>query len=148
MTMEAYALCPRAISGVAEWQAAIDALGFDLSLRTEKIPPATIGHLPAMRRGRESGFECSVIPFSELRETYPTIKFGGPWRCVYAFYFATIPACIGALMATAACVKLSGGIAFDPQQGRLLTAEQAARCARDTTAQAEDLEVRLKEGTR
>ncbi|XYD11282.1 hypothetical protein R1A27_13195 [Methylobacterium sp. NMS12] len=134
MSMEAYALCARAIPGVAEWQAAIDATGFDLKLDAVRMPPATQGHLPATWRRCEAGFECQIIPLSDLTDTYTEIDFGGPWTCVYAFYFATLPACAGAWMAVAACAAQSDGIVFDPQEGQLLTAEAAIRYAHDTVA--------------
>jgi hypothetical protein len=41
MSMEAYALGPRPLAGVSDWQAGLDALGFDLQLRGTTIPPAS-----------------------------------------------------------------------------------------------------------
>jgi hypothetical protein len=143
MSMEAYALCARQLDSAAAWQAAIDALGFDLHLRAEKIPPASSGHLPATRHGRSAGFECSIVPLSELTDLYPEIDFGGPWACVYAFYFGTISESIGALIAIAACLEFAGGLAFFPQEDRLLTADQAIQYARDTVPVVEDLEKEL-----
>ncbi|MEL6061184.1 MULTISPECIES: hypothetical protein [unclassified Methylobacterium] len=143
MTMEAYALCTRPMSSVTEWQSAINALGFDLTLQVEQIPPVTRGHLPATWQGRQAGFECSVIPLSDLTETYPDINFGGPWACIYAFYFATISSCAGVWIAVAACVRQLGGIAFDPQEGHLLAGEDAIRYAHETLASATMLEAQL-----
>jgi hypothetical protein len=143
MTMEVYALCPRPLAGPSEWQAGLDALGFDLRLDTDSIPPASSGHLPATRRGRESGFECWDSPLSDLTETYPRIDFGGPWTCVYAFYFGTISGSIGALMAVAACVHQVGGLAFYPEDGRLREADQAVQYARAMVPATEDLERQL-----
>jgi hypothetical protein len=140
MTMEAYALCARQMSDVAEWQAAIDALGFELTLEANRIPPAVWGHLPATWQGRQAGFECSMIPLSDLTETYPEIEFGGPWACVYAFYFATFAGGAGTWMAVAACIGRLGGIAFDPQEGNLLDADDAVRYAHDTLANVARLE--------
>lgn len=146
MSNEAYALCPRPLAGVSDWQAGLDALGFDLQLRGTTIPPASSGHLPAVRRGRASGFECSIVPFSELKETYPETDFAGSWPCVYAFWFGTIAESIGALMAITACVTSVGGLAFFPEDGRLLTADQAVRYARETVPAAEELERQLGPG--
>ncbi|MBP1181845.1 hypothetical protein [Methylobacterium sp. PvR107] len=146
MSMEAYALCRRPLASVSEWQAGLDALGLDLQLRSDKIPPALSGHLPATRRGRESGFECSNISLSELRDFYPDIDFGGSWSCAYAFNFGTISESIGALMAIAACVHVVRGLAYYPEDGRLLSADQAVQYARDTVPGIEDLEVRLGAG--
>jgi len=143
MTMEAYVLCPRPMSGVTEWQNAINALGFELALEVEQIPPVTRGHLPATWQGRQAGFECSVIPLSDLTETYPEINFGGPWACVYAFYFAAISSCAGVWIAVAACVRQLDGIAFDPQEGHLLAGEDAIHYAHETLASATMLEAQL-----
>jgi hypothetical protein len=140
MTMELYALCARPIADVSEWQSALDACGFDLRLRAEKIPPASKGHLPAVWRGHEAGFECGSMSVSELRDDYSDVDLGGPWACVYAFYFATYASCAGALMAAAACVRVTDGVAYDPQENRLMTAEQVVRCARDTVAAIEQLD--------
>jgi hypothetical protein len=143
MSMEAYALCRRPLASVSEWQGGLDALGFDLQLRSERIPPALSGHLPAMRRGRGSGFECSIIPLSELRDCYRDIDFGDAWSCAYAFYFGTLSEAIGALMAVAACLTVVGGLASYPEDNRLLTADQAIQYARDTIPGIEDLEEQL-----
>jgi hypothetical protein len=143
MTMEAYALCERPISSIAEWQDAIAVLGFDLTLQSDGVPPDTSGHLPALWQGREAGFECSTIPFSDLAETYPETSFGGPWVCVYAFYFATFPSCAGTWIAIAAALARTGGIAFDPQEDNLLTAEDAVRYAHETLASIAALEAQF-----
>ncbi|MCJ2088741.1 hypothetical protein MKK88_22565 [Methylobacterium sp. E-005] len=129
MSMEAIAFCTRPLSDVAEWQAALEAVGFDMTLDVDRIPPDSTGYLPATWQGREVGFECSVIPLSDLTETYPEIDFGGPWACIYDFYFSTFPGCAGAWMAVAACVNRSGGIAFDPQDSSLIVAQDAIRYA-------------------
>ncbi|MCJ2125800.1 hypothetical protein [Methylobacterium sp. J-077] len=147
MTMEAYALCQRPISSILEWQAAIDAIGFDLTLKSDQVPPAVSGHFPARWQGREAGFECSVIPFSDVAETYPETDFGGPWACVYAFYFATFPACAGTWIAIAAALRLSTGVAFDPQEDKLLTAEAAIRYAHEAVASIARLEAQFGRNT-
>ena len=145
--MEAYALCHRPISSILEWQASIDAIGFDLTLKSDQIPPAVSGHLPATWQGREAGFECSVIPFSDLSETYPETDFRGPWAYAYAFYFATFPACAGTWIAIAAAPRLSTGVAFDPQEGKLLTAEAAIRYAHEAVASTARLEAQFGRNT-
>lgn len=143
MTMEAYALFERPLSSVSEWQAAIAAIGFDLTLQSDAVPSARSGHLPAIWQGREAGFECSTIPFSDLVEAYPDVDFGGPWACVYAFDFATFPACAGTWIAIAASLAVSGGLAFDPHEGNVLTAEGAIRYAHETVASIATLEAQF-----
>ncbi len=137
MSMGAHALCDRPLRSIAEWQSAIDALGFDLALHSDRDLVSDHGHLPAVWRGHEAGFECSMNPVSELVETYREIEFGGPWSCDYAFYFHTFPGAAGTWMAIAACVTATGGLAFDPQEGLLMNAEQARGYALQVVADVE-----------
>ena len=134
MSMGAHALCDRPLRSISEWQAAIDASGFDLTLRSDRDLASSSGHLPAFWRGDEAGFECGTTPLSDLTETYRKIDFGGPWSCVYAFYFHTLPSAAGTWMAVAACISVTGGMAFDPQEGLLLNLDQAMLYAREIVA--------------
>ncbi|MDP4004637.1 hypothetical protein [Methylobacterium sp. NEAU K] len=65
---------------------------------------------------------------------------------MYVFYFGPIPSCIGAMLAIAACVKLLGGIAFYPEDSRLLTADQAVHYASDMVPKIVALEAELGRG--
>lgn len=134
MSMEAYALCSKEISSFQEWQAAIDEFDFSIELHFRDKISESQGYLPATWQGLEAGFECSKFSFSELAEVYPRIDFGRPWPFAYAFYFHTLTGCVGTWFALAACVKLTGGIAYDPQAGRLLSADDAIHYARKTEA--------------
>ncbi|GJD78334.1 hypothetical protein [Methylobacterium gregans] len=130
MTMEAYVLCDRAPDGFPDWQRAIEALDFGLTLQPSRELVRHQGHLPATWRGREVGFEVNPFTFADLTETYDDVDFVRPWPCVYAFYFSSLSGCVGAWMAIAAWVRMNGGMAYDPQADRLLTAEEAVRYAR------------------
>ena len=112
MTVEADALRHRPISSILEWQASIDAIGFDLTLKSDQIPPAVSGHLSATWQGREAGFECSVIPFSDLAEAYPEADFRGhgPTR-MPSISRRSRPAW-GTWIVIAAALRLSTGVAF------------------------------------
>ena len=78
-----------------------------------------------------------MVPLSDLVETYRQFDFGGPWSCVYAFYFHTLAGAAGTWMAMAACITVTGGTAFDPQEGLLLNVNQARRYAREIVADVE-----------
>ena len=87
------------------------------------------GYMPATWQGREVRFECSVIPLSDLTETYPEIDFGGMGLrlCVLRLHVSGLRRCLDG----AACVNRLGGIAFDPQEGSLIAAEDAIRSAHE-----------------
>ncbi|TXM73522.1 hypothetical protein FV222_14930 [Methylobacterium sp. WL103] len=140
MTMEAYAFCARPIGSIEEWQASIDALGFDLKLKPARDLAYHRGHLSALWRGREAGFEFGACAFTELAETYEDIDLGGPWPYTYAFNFATLPGCAGTWLALAACLALTDGIAFDPQEGKILRARESVRYAQDTENGVDQIE--------
>ena len=90
---------------------------------------AVDGYMPASWQGRELGFECSVIPPSDLPETYPEIDFGGIGLRLGVLRLH-VSGCAGAWKAVA-CVDRLGGIAFDLQEGSLIAAEDAIRSAHE-----------------
>ena len=115
MSMEAYVLCSHPIGSLEEWQGAIDALGFGLRFRAGGGLSGHAGHLPAVWRGQEAGFElysCSSEDVAELSEDLD-LDLGGPWPFGYAFRYGGISGCVGTWFAVAACLQLTGGIAVD-----------------------------------
>lgn len=148
MSMEAFVLSDRALGSIEEWQAAIDAEGFGLRLETMQAMAALRGHLPARWSGREAGFECGHGSLEELASTYPDSGFGRDWKHVLCFYWGTLPGCVGAYMAASAYARATGGLIFDPQDDKLLTAEEACKVARETEAVAPQIEAELAESAR
>lgn len=132
MSMEAYALCDREIDSIEQWQRTIDELQCNLQLQSQGGISGRQGHLPATWHGLEAGFEFRPFPFLELKKTYTEINFRKRWLYSYAFYFHTLAGCVGTWFALAACTRLTGGMAYDPQEGLLLSADEALQYARDT----------------
>ena len=75
--------------------------------------------------------------------TYPEIDFGGPWSKAYAFYWSTLPGCLGAWIAAAVYARETQGILFDPQDAVLYPADAAIRSAQETEVTFLSLEARL-----
>ncbi len=134
MSMETYVLCSHPIGSLEEWQGAIDALGFGLRFRAGGGLSGHAGHLPAVWRGQEAGFElysCSSEDVAELSDDLD-LDLGGPWPFSYAFRYGGMSGCVGTWFAVAACLQLTGGIAVEGEEGKILKPEEAIPFAWET----------------
>jgi hypothetical protein len=130
--MEYYVLCSKNVKSFEELQTCINDLGFDLKIQLTVDLNNYTGHLNALWRGREAGFEFSSFSPSELLETYSDVDFGGPWPQAYVLYVGTLTGCVGACIATAALARITGGLVFDPQEDDVMSAEDATTRAAHT----------------
>ncbi|WP_379040054.1 hypothetical protein [Methylobacterium marchantiae] len=122
---------------MGEWQAAIDALGFDLKLdgTADDLVEELLGHLPAAWREVEAGFECYVNGEEgtlDLVESNDGFDFGGPWTCSLEMSYAQEPSIAGTMMAGAAYAQATGGILWEAEGGEILTADAAVAMAHRT----------------
>jgi hypothetical protein len=148
MSMEAYVLSTRRLSSQAEWQRAIDAAVFSVQLMSERPLLERRGHLPARWQGREAGFECGHGNAAELMQDYPEVDFGARWAHLLAFRWSTLPGSAAAYCAAAAYAAAVNGVMFDPQEGPVMTPDQALDLARETEAGVPNIERRLAESAR
>ena len=81
-------------------------------------------------------------------QDYPDIDFGGPWRHLFVFRWSTLPGSAGACCAAAAYAAAVGGVMFDPQEGPVMTPDQALDLARETEAGVPKIEKRFAESAR
>ncbi|MCJ2011255.1 hypothetical protein [Methylobacterium sp. J-076] len=140
MSMDFYVMCDRPLASSQEWQQAIHEIGFDLQIPSGCDVATMEGFIPVTWRGRGTGFECSPFPFAELLETYDEKDFGGSWPFAYAMYAGSLGGCAGALIAAAAIVAVAGGRVYDPQEGLVMTRDEAVRHAATTEAEILKLE--------
>lgn len=140
MSMELHVFLAKGkLPTIRQWQAAIDSHGFDVKLDPSTDVASDSGFLPAVFKGRESGFEFDVSPAVDVVEAYPDVadrvagldavgnfRWGGDFDEM---------AC--ALAAAAALASLSGGVWFDPQEGECRDAAGAVREAQSGIADAE-----------
>jgi hypothetical protein len=79
MSLELHALLPGStIPARAEWQAAIQELGFAVELHADLAPAATAGFTACKLRGVDSGFELYVDDAAGLLSTYPSLGAASP----------------------------------------------------------------------
>jgi hypothetical protein len=133
MAMEMFVLSDRRLTSMAEWQAAITAAGFHLTLSSEATFDALNGFLPAQLGEHATGFECDHWDAEELMEESPEIDFGRPWRHALAFRWGTANPYEGpaAYFAGAAYAEATGGVVFDCEQDEIITPLRAAQIGRE-----------------
>lgn len=144
MSLEIYVLSDSQLNSLAEWQKAIDANGFALSLSVDRPFVALGGFLPVKLKGAPTGFECDHWPVRDVQEAYADISFGHQWRYCIAFRWGIdLKACLGAYIAAAAYANATNGVVLDCEQGELLSGKEALRAARDIERQLPALEQAL-----
>src|SRR5688572_321507 len=140
MSMELHVLLSKSrLPDVRRWQAAIDALGFDVKLDPTLDVNADAGFCPARFKGRESGFEFSIWPASEITETYAEFEseLAGHDASANFRWGGDLNEMTCALVASAALAKLSDGVWFDPQEGACLDPAGAIEQAKSGVEAAE-----------
>jgi hypothetical protein len=126
MSMEIYVLSDRQLSSMTSWQMAIDAERFALTLDASRPFAHLRGHLPAQWQGARAGFECDHWRPESVLESYPDVRFDRRWTYCLVFRWGADPrACLGGYMAATAYARATDGVVFDPDSGKILTAEQA-----------------------
>jgi hypothetical protein len=131
MAMELWVLSDKQLGSIAEWQAAINAEGFPLTLSDERPIDKVNGFLPARLRGQPTGFECSHWPAAEFMRDMSTIDFGHAWTHVLALRWrADFDELRAAWIAGSAYARATSGITFDDQEGKIRNATAAVETAR------------------
>lgn len=131
MAMELWVLSDKQLGSIAEWQAAINAEGFPLTLSDERPIDKINGFLPARLRGQPTGFECSHWPAAEFIRDMSTVDFGRAWKHVLAFRWrANFDELRAAWIAGSAYARATDGIVLDDQEAKIRNAAQAVATAR------------------
>ena len=119
MSMELHVFLSKSrLPNVRQWQAAIDALGFDVKLDPTWTETDS-GFCPAKFKGRDSGCEIDVWPASDVTEGSPELEseLGGRDWSVNFRWGGDLTEMACALVAAAALTGLADGRLFDPQEG-------------------------------
>jgi hypothetical protein len=135
MSMEIHVLSDKQLPSIAAWQQAIDDEGFDLKLAPEVEFDKASGFLPAMLRGKQSGFESYHDDPRDLMEGYadvPYFKSCPAWKHALSFRWGSLAhEGVSVFMAATAYAKATGGVVYDPQEGMVLTLDEMRRLVLD-----------------
>jgi hypothetical protein len=146
MAMEIYVLSNIRLTSISAWQQTIDLDRFDLQLSTETPFESLAGFLQARSGGKKTGFECDHWTVDDVMETYPNIDFGHPWSFALAFrWIGDLTEMHAAWTAAAAYAHAAGGIVFDPQEGKVLTAGEAVDVVHQIERDMPRLEAAMRE---
>lgn len=133
--MEIHVLSDERLPSIAAWQQAIDAEGFDLKLDPEVEFDTASGFLPAMLRGKQSGFESYHDDPRELMAGYaevPYFKSCPAWKYALSFRWGSLAhEGVSVFMAATAYAKATDGVVYDPQEDEVLTPDETRQVVSD-----------------
>lgn len=130
MSVEIYIFSNKSLNSTDIIQYWIDQSGFDLAISTKRDWAVATGHVSALWKGREAGFECDPARIADLEETY-SLDFRGPWAQVLSFRFSTLTGCAGALIAGAVYASATDGVLFETEDLKFFKASEAIARARE-----------------
>jgi hypothetical protein len=140
MSLEQHAFIAREkVPSVAEWQAAISELGFDLQLYPELKPFEHSGGAPCKLGSLESGFEIYYDRAEELFDTYPHAREPAAHRdyAISLRYFGDTVEFACVCIALAALAKSFDVVLYDPQEDMVYTFDDIMSDARQALAEIE-----------
>jgi hypothetical protein len=128
-------------ASMAEWQAAMDADGFDALLYQAAVFEDLQGFLPVRLDGAGTGFEVchedSEALALELSEEGWDV--GGPWKCAMSLYFGGDPRELIAVFAAAGSyARITGGVVFESEEAKLLQPGEVIEMARQMAIDLKD----------
>jgi hypothetical protein len=124
--MELMVLSDRRLPSIAYWQDAIATEGLRVTLLTELPLGKLDGFVPVRSNDTMTGFECYHCDAREIFEQYADMRFGRSWRNGFIFRWGgDFDACVAVYAAAAAYAKASDGVLFDPQEGLLMSWQEA-----------------------
>jgi hypothetical protein len=150
MSMELRLFSDRRLVSISEWQRAIDAEGFPLRLSDETPLDKVNGFLPSYLQDRLTGFECNHWDPKEVIAGNPDIDFGHDWKYVLAFRWlgSKRDEAVAAWMAATSYARVTDGVVFDDQEGKLRTAPEALVVVRDLESDDQHIIDQVREALR
>jgi hypothetical protein len=150
MSMELRLFSDRRLASISEWQRAIDAEDFPLRLSDEIPLDKVNGFLPSYLHDRLTGFECNHWEANKVMAENPDIDFGHDWKYVLAFRWlgSKRDEAVAAWMAATAYARVTDGVVFDDQEGKLRTAPQALEVVHDLQSDDQNIIEQVREALR
>jgi hypothetical protein len=141
MSMEIYLLTDAAVLTTQAWQAAIDALEFDIRFVDEESLQADEVRLRVECKGKPVLMELERTSLVKVRERFPDVAFPDRVSYVHVLYWnKTLEGGLAAYQAAAAYLGLVKGLMIDTEEGKLKTRDGAIELARKMSAEMPMLE--------
>jgi hypothetical protein len=133
MAMELWVLSDKKLRSIRDWQAAIGAEGYTLTLKKDVQFENLNGFLPCQLKGQLTGFECYHDDPTELMRNNPGTDFGHDWKYELGFRWlgSKQNETLAAWMAGTAYARATGGVVANDQDSLLRAAGQSAEVVGD-----------------
>lgn len=132
MSMSLYILSDGKLSSMGAWQQAIDTEGFPIRLPLRLPMSQAIGVLAIKYRDQGTAFEYRPRAAGDVMTEMKHIDFGRRWKFAFELIWGgDVNAGISAFAAAAAYARATGGVVLDCEQGKIISAQQAATIAID-----------------
>lgn len=133
MSMELHVFLAKSrVPDFRQWQAAIDALGYDVKLDGSLAVDRVEGFVPVKLKGRTSGFELYLESGADLLKSYSNARAAVANRDVALSFRwgGDLNEMVCVLVAAAALTQLADGVWYDPQEDETRDAAGAIREAK------------------
>lgn len=140
MAMQICVLTDERIDSVAEWQKAVEGEGFALQLSDADAKRNLVARLG----DEETEIEYGVYTFAELKEAFGDVNFRRNWKYAVGFTWSSnFAEEIAAWMAATAYARVTNGVIFDEQEGKLFTPDESVEVTREIERRRPEMEAIL-----
>ena len=136
--MELFVFSDQPINAMVDWQEAIVADGFDIKLYGEIAFEDLRGFLPMRLEGAGTGVEVGHTDSAESIDWFEKDGFSFDHRWKHALWFCwggDLRELIVAYSTAASYARITKGVVFDCEEGKILGAEEALAVARSLAAE-------------
>ncbi len=140
MSMEIYLLTNETIPSLQAWQAAVDALNFEVRFVDQKELPTKEIRIKAECQGKPVLLEIERTSSAYVKDSFPNVAFPDSVSFVHALRWnKTLEGGLAAYEAAAAYIGAVKGLMIDTEEGELNTPARAIEIARNTSAKMPEL---------
>ena len=146
MAMELFVFSDRRLETIAEWNAALSELGFDVVIEESRKVAELRGSQPTKLRGRDVWVEYDHFDPAEFFAEQDYVKKERDWKYLLAFRWGSdVYAHPAVFMAAAAYAKAIDGVVLDEWEPIFRRLEEVAEIARRADLDTPKVEAWLRE---
>lgn len=141
MSMEIYLLTNETMPSLQVWQAAVNALNFEVRFVGQKELPTKEIRIKAECQGKPVLLEIERTSLAYVRDVFPNVAFPDSVGFVHALRWnKTLEGGLAAYEAAAAYIGAVKGLMIDTEEAQLKTPALAVEIARATSAKMSELQ--------
>jgi hypothetical protein len=141
MAMELFVFSDTRLETIAEWNAVLSEIGFDVVIEEDRRVADLSGSQPTKLRGRDVWIEYDHFSPTEFFAEQDYVQKERDWKFLLAFRFGgDLYALTAVLMAAAAYAKATDGVVLDEYEPVFRSWQQVAKMATDNDLDTPRLE--------